>query len=190
MFIATGLPRSRLCHVGHIYSQVRFPNIASLEVFINHCRGGTRPLPQHYSRKLTDLVRVLLRPVPDKRPSAEQLVMAKILEKELKLYLAYVNGMVKEKEAARERVSSAKAEEEEMLEEVEKSIKENLEEEVECGFEVEEGDGFKNMEKVEVEVALLAKVESPRPVKVRLGSTESGYGTSKDEIAAVQRTSL
>ena len=75
-------------------------------------RGGTRPLPQHYSRKLTDLVRVLLRPVPDKRPSAEQLVMAKILEKELKLYLAYVNGMVKEKEAARERMSSAKAEEE------------------------------------------------------------------------------
>ena len=190
MFIATGLPRSRLCHVGHIHSQVRFPHIASLEVFINQRRGGTRPLPQHYSRKLTDLVRVLLRPVPDKRPSAEQLVMAKILEKELKLYLAYVNGMVKEKEAARERVSSAKAEEEEMLEEVEKSIKENLEEEVECGFEVEEGDGFKNMEKVEVEVALLAKVESPRPVKVRLGSSESGYGTSKVEIAAVQKTSL
>lgn len=190
MFIATGLPRSRLCHVGHIYSQVRFPNIASLEVFINQYRGGTRPLPKHYSPKLTDLVRVLLRPVPDKRPSAEQLVMAKILEKELKLYLAYVNGMVKDKEAARERVSSAKAEEEEMLEEVEKSIKENLEEEVECGFEVEEGDGLKIMEKAEVEVALLAKGESPMPVKVRLGSSESGYGTSKDEIAAVQKTSL
>ena len=116
--------------------------------------------------------------------------MAKILEKELKLYLAYVNGMVKDKEAARERVSSAKAEEEEMLEEVEKSIKENLEEEVECGFEVEEGDGLKIMEKAEVEVALLAKGESPMPVKVRLGSSESGYGTSKDEIAAVQKTSL
>ena len=109
MFIATGLPRSRLCHVGHIHSQVRFPHIASLEVFINQRRGGTRPLPQHYSRKLTDLVRVLLRPVPDKRPSAEQLVMAKILEKELKLYLDYVNDMKKNKEAAIEQLLGAKA---------------------------------------------------------------------------------
>merc|ERR1711936_958841 len=61
---------------------------------------------------------------------AETLIQCAKLEKEVKLYLAYVNGMIKDKEAARVRLASAKAEEEEMLEEVEKSIRENLEEEV------------------------------------------------------------
>ena len=61
---------------------------------------------------------------------------------QVKIYLAYVNGMIKEKEAARVRLASVKAEEEKMLEEVEKSIKENLEEET--GEEEEEEEAEKD----------------------------------------------
>ena len=46
-------------------------------------RGVVRALPKHFSQKLTDLVQVLLRPVPDRRPSAETLIQCAKLEKEV-----------------------------------------------------------------------------------------------------------
>ena len=117
--------------------------------------------------------------------------------RKVKLYLAYVNGMIKDKEAARVRLASAKAEEEKMLEEVEKSIKENLEEtgeeeeEEEAEEEKEVMDIDINKEKVKEQVDLnekLVKVEDSVKVRDRIGSSESGYGSGKVEVA--QQTSL
>ena len=53
-------------------------------------QGQYRPIAGHYSRKVADLVQVLLRPVPDRRPSAEMLLTASKLETEVKQYLGYV----------------------------------------------------------------------------------------------------
>merc|ERR1712098_32514 len=77
--------------------QLAFPAENFMALVQSICRGGHRVLPGHYSSKLSDLVQVLLRPVPERRPSAEQLLTASKLEKEVKLYLAYVGGL-KEKE--------------------------------------------------------------------------------------------
>ena len=112
----------------------------------------------------------------------------------MKLYLAYVNGMIKDKEAARVRLASAKAEEEKMLEEVEKSIKENLEEETEEEVEAEgEEEMVIDINKEEVKEQLVmkeeeVKVEDSVKVRDRVGSLESGYGSGKVEVA--QQTSL
>lgn len=57
------------------------------------CKGQYKPVSPVYSRKLADLVQVLLRPVPDRRPSAEMLLTASKLEAEVKHYLAYVNSL-------------------------------------------------------------------------------------------------
>ena len=82
----------------------------------------------------------------------------------MKLYLTFVNGIIKAKEITRERIASAKAEEEEMLEEMEKSIKENTNEDDEAAEEV--GDGAEvDMEEDSIEV--------------RVDSLESGNGSGK-----------
>lgn len=57
------------------------------------CKGQYKPVASHYSRKVADLVQVLLRPVPDRRPSAEMLLTASKLEVEVKQYLSYVNTL-------------------------------------------------------------------------------------------------
>jgi len=57
------------------------------------CKGQYKPVAPHYSRKVADLVQVLLRPVPDRRPSAEMLLTASKLEVEVKQYLSYVNTL-------------------------------------------------------------------------------------------------
>ena len=172
-----------------------------------------RALPKHFSPKLTDLVQVLLRPVPDRRPSAETLIQCAKLEKEVhlillffmkkavfhyqvKIYLAYVNGMIKDKEAARVRLASVKAEEEKMLEEVEKSIKENLEEET--GEEEEEAEEDGTAEEIEEDMNIdnnvekgkeeVVKEENSVKIRDRVGSLESGYGSGK--VEAAQQTSL
>ena len=54
------------------------------------CKGQYKPIASHFSRKVADLIQVLLRPVPDRRPSAELLLTASKLETEVKQYLAYV----------------------------------------------------------------------------------------------------
>ena len=68
----------------------------ALKVSLENCtynpryQGQYRPIAGHYSRKVADLVQVLLRPVPDRRPSAEMLITASKLEAEVKQYLGYV----------------------------------------------------------------------------------------------------
>ena len=54
------------------------------------CRGQYKPIAPHYTRKLADLVQVLLRPDPNRRPSAEMLLTASKMEGEVKQYLSYV----------------------------------------------------------------------------------------------------
>ena len=54
------------------------------------CKGQYKPLASHFSRKVSDLVQVLLRPIPDRRPSAEMLLTASKMEREVKEYLGYV----------------------------------------------------------------------------------------------------
>ena len=109
-------------------------------------------------------------------------------------YLAYVNGMVRHKEAARERKASEKVEEEKMLEEMEKSIKENLEEEAEEKWDkgqLEDGDEDQMEEEVdEVEMVNeeVIQVKESEKVRDRVGSLESGYGSGKVEV--IQKTSL
>ena len=100
----------------------------------------------------------------------------------MKLYLAYVNGMIKDKEATRVRLASVKAEEEEMLEEMEKSIKENLEEET--GEEEEAEVEYGNEMDIKEEKVMDVEVN----VRERVGSLESGYGSGK--VEAAQQTSL
>ena len=107
----------------------------------------------------------------------------------MRLYLAYVNGMIKDKEAARERLASVKAEEEKMLEEVEKSIRENLEEETgkeDMSGEEEAGTG-EEMD-INKENVVGVKEEDSDKGRERVGSFESGYGSGKVEVS--QQTSL
>jgi hypothetical protein len=42
---------------------------------------------------VADLIQVLLRPIPERRPSAEQLLTCSKLENEVKAYLAYINSL-------------------------------------------------------------------------------------------------
>ena len=114
---------------------------------------------------------------------------------QVKIYLAYVNGMIKEKEAARVRLASVKAEEEKMLEEVEKSIKENLEEETGEEEEAEEDGTAEEIEEdmdmdnnVEKGKEDMVKEENSVKIRDRVGSLESGYGSGK--VEAAQQTSL
>ena len=88
VLLAVGFPRSRLCLLGCIDRQVS-PHYFDWTVFLlqhrQMDRGNVRALPKHFSPKLTDLVQVLLRPVPDRRPSAETLIQCAKLEKEVNL---------------------------------------------------------------------------------------------------------
>jgi hypothetical protein len=42
---------------------------------------------------MSDLIQVLLRPVPERRPSAEQLLTCSKLDTEVKAYLSYVTKL-------------------------------------------------------------------------------------------------
>ena len=73
--------------------QLAFPADNFLTLVQVICRGKYRPVSSHYSSKVSDLIHVLLRPDPDRRPTAEQLLTCSKLEQEVKQYLAYV-GLV------------------------------------------------------------------------------------------------
>ena len=119
----------------------------------------------------------------------DSLISFYVLFHQVKLYLAYVNGMIKDKEAARVRLASVKAEEEKMLEEVEKSIRENLEEEAgEEDLAEEVGAGEELYMDVNEEKVVDGKEEGSVKVRDRVGSFESGYGSGKVEVS--QQTSL
>merc|ERR1712098_945880 len=90
--------------------QLAFPAENFMALVQSICRGGYQPLPSIFSSKMSDLVQVLLRPVPERRPSAEQLLTASKLEKEVKLYLAYVSELKeREVEGVRERAQSTQS---------------------------------------------------------------------------------
>merc|ERR1712142_353757 len=87
--------------------QLAFPadNFISLVQSIR--RGSYKPISSHFSPKVSDLIQVLLRPLPERRPSAEQLLTCSKLEAEVKAYLAYVSSLKEQNASAeRSRVSS------------------------------------------------------------------------------------
>jgi len=55
--------------------------------------GSYKPISSYYSSKMADLVKVLLRPLPGGRPSADQLLTCAKLEDEVKKYLSYINRL-------------------------------------------------------------------------------------------------
>jgi len=72
--------------------KLAFPSENFLHLVHTICRGNYAPIPRkHYSAKLSDLIQVLLRPLPERRPSVEQLLSCSTLEKEVQKYLGYVN---------------------------------------------------------------------------------------------------
>nr|ACO15697.1 Serine/threonine-protein kinase Nek1 [Caligus clemensi] len=54
-------------------------------------KGDYKPLPSHFSENVKDLVKVLLRPIPEKRPSASQILSSAIFIDEVKDYMTYVS---------------------------------------------------------------------------------------------------
>merc|ERR1719369_2168008 len=73
--------------------QLAFPADNFINLVQSICRGSYKPISTQYSSKVADLVQVLLRPVPERRPSAEQLLTCSKLEKEVQVYLAYINSL-------------------------------------------------------------------------------------------------
>ncbi|QQP54582.1 Serine/threonine-protein kinase Nek1 [Caligus rogercresseyi] len=55
-------------------------------------RGEYKPLPFQFSDHIKDLVKVLLRPIPEKRPSASQILSSPIFIDEVKSYMTYVSS--------------------------------------------------------------------------------------------------
>jgi len=70
-----------------------FPEQNFVQLIQSICRGSYAPIPHHFSTKLADLVQVLLRPMPARRPSVEQLLSCSTLENEVQTYLNYVNQL-------------------------------------------------------------------------------------------------
>merc|ERR550519_19468 len=67
--------------------QLAFPADNFISLVQSICRGSYKPISSHYSPKVSDLIQVLLRPLPERRPSAEQLLTCSKLEVEVKSYL-------------------------------------------------------------------------------------------------------
>jgi len=85
--------------------KLAFPAENFMALVHSICRGSYVPISKkYYSSTLSDLIQVLLRPVPERRPSVEQLLSCSTLEKEVQAYLNYVSYLkenienVKEKE--------------------------------------------------------------------------------------------
>jgi len=67
-----------------------------LPLLIKKIIGGTyKPLPNHYSHQLKDLAKVLFKPDPEKRPSAEQILTSNMFLKEVNHYLKFMKENTK-----------------------------------------------------------------------------------------------
>jgi len=88
--------------------KLAFPSENFMQLVHAICRGTYAPIPRKfYSAKLSDLIQVLLRPLPERRPSVEQLLSCSTLENEVKKYLGYVSLLKSNAELEeRERTSS------------------------------------------------------------------------------------
>lgn len=73
--------------------QLAFPAENFISLVQSICRGSFKPISPQYSTKVADLVQVLLRPVPERRPSAEQLLTCSKLETEVAAYLQYIEAL-------------------------------------------------------------------------------------------------
>merc|ERR1719489_547338 len=63
--------------------QLAFPADNFVALVSRICRGSYRPLPSYFSPTVADLVQVLLKPDPSRRPSAEQLLTCSKLERDV-----------------------------------------------------------------------------------------------------------
>eukprot|EP00088_Acartia_fossae_P033316 TRINITY_DN3409_c0_g1_i4.p1 TRINITY_DN3409_c0_g1~~TRINITY_DN3409_c0_g1_i4.p1 ORF type:complete len:329 (-),score=47.86 TRINITY_DN3409_c0_g1_i4:194-1180(-) len=96
--------------------KLAFPEENFVALIHSICRGSYTPISnQYYSIKLSDLIQVLLRPVPARRPSVEQLLSCSTLENEVATYLTYVNQLKESVEGGsdKERKSSQSSKEDE-----------------------------------------------------------------------------
>ncbi|TRY63781.1 hypothetical protein TCAL_07160 [Tigriopus californicus] len=66
-------------------------DLARMVVYIT--RASYKPIPNHYSINMAELVKVLLRPEPGRRPSAKQLLDSKVLQSDIQKYMAYINSL-------------------------------------------------------------------------------------------------
>lgn len=146
------------------------------------CRGVHRPLPPRYSQKVVDLVGVLLRPSPDRRPSAEQLLTASKLEHEVQTYLALVGG-VRAREEGRERAGSATT-----TTSTSRDGSSTKKPKTPVVKERAEAAGVISGAKEKV----VGLAEEARVERERVGSVESGYGSGKvaDMEGVVMQTDL
>jgi len=81
--------------------KLAFPSDNFVSLVHSICRGSYAPISKkHYSSKISDLIQVLLRPLPERRPSVDQLVTCVTLEKEVKAYLDYAHLLLRENETA------------------------------------------------------------------------------------------
>lgn len=66
-------------------------DLASL--FENITRGTYRPLSPHYSQSLAELVKVMLRPDPNRRPTVGQILAAKVLQDDVVRYMEFIQKL-------------------------------------------------------------------------------------------------
>jgi len=56
-------------------------------------RGRYQPVPNVFSNHLSELIKVMLRPDPSRRVSAEQVLGSKVLEEDVLRYMQFIKSM-------------------------------------------------------------------------------------------------
>ena len=64
-----------------------------ISLFQSIIRGAYRPLPQRYSSSLEELIKVMLRPDPSRRPTADQVLGAKVLWDDVVKYFDQIKNL-------------------------------------------------------------------------------------------------
>lgn len=59
----------------------------------NIIRASYRPIPQQYSSSISELIKVMLRPDPGRRPTAAQILGAKVLHQDVLAYMEYIQSL-------------------------------------------------------------------------------------------------
>lgn len=62
-------------------------------LFQNIARASYKPLPQRYSQSLAELVKVMLRPDPHRRPTVAQILAAKVLKDDVQRYMEFTRTL-------------------------------------------------------------------------------------------------
>jgi len=77
-----------MCALSAAFNGNDLPNL-----FENITRGSYKPLPLHYSQSLAELVKVMLRPDPNRRPSVGQILAAKVLQDDVVRYMEFIQKL-------------------------------------------------------------------------------------------------